>query len=395
MKIAIVFEIFYPTVNGIITSSVNPAENLMDQGHEVVFFAPAWKAYDEPLVNGRIPVRYFKSWYNWGYPGMRNVLPWNRSVEVALRQEGVDVVHITGPWLLTWATIRAAGNLGIPVVHTFHTMLHEPSYIQYMFRTSLMVPVIQAIAWSYYGLYVRRARINTGPSMMVCNQLRAHFPEAEVRFISNGVDVDRFGTYASLDELRSRYPEHNDHTFIFVGRLGQEKSVDELIDAMVTVVAEDPEARLLIVGDGPSRRRYQAQIVHRGLGKHVIMLGRVPYAELIASGLIHHSLAFVTASTTENQPMTVIESICCGVPTIVPNVAGITELVEDNGLRFDPHNVESLAEAMLRFLRDPTLRNDCVDATGPMIERFDGRNVAARFEETYRHALTAEPAPKE
>lgn len=393
MKIAIVFEIFYPTVNGIITSSVNLAENLMDQGHEVVFFAPAWKAYEEPLVNGRIPVRYFKSWYNWGYPGMRNVLPWNRSVEVALRREGVDVVHITGPWLLTWATIRAAGNLGIPVVHTFHTMLHEPSYIQYMFRTSLMVPVIQAIAWSYYGLYVRRARINTGPSMMVCNQLRAHFPEAEVRYISNGVDVDRFKTYASLPALRERYPFHNDHTFIFVGRLGQEKSVDELIDAMLLVTEQDPQARLIIVGDGPSQRRYQAQVHQRGLTNHVKMLGRVPYTELIASGLVHHSLAFVTASTTENQPMTVIESICCGVPTIVPDVPGITELVEDNGIRFEPHNVERLAEAMLRLVRDPELRQRCAAATAPMIERFDGRNVAARFQQTYADAREAGPVP--
>jgi len=393
MKIAIVFEIFYPTVNGVITSSVNLAENLMDQGHEVVFFAPAWKVYNEPLVNGRIPVRYFKSWYNWGYPGMRTVLPWNRSVEVALRQEAVDVVHITGPWLLTWATMRGARNLGIPVVHTFHTMLHEPSYIMYMFRTSLMIPVIQAIVWSYYGLYVRRARVNTAPSMMACNQLQAHFPDSDVRFISNGVDVDRFKTYASLRELRSKHPYHTDHTFIFVGRLGQEKSVDELIDAMVSVVDKDPEARLLIVGDGPSRLRYHAQIHQRGLARHVIMLGRIPYAELIASGLIHHSLAFVTASTTENQPMTVIESICCGVPTIVPDVPGITELVEDNGLRFDPHNVDSLAGAMVQLAQDSDLRAACAAATASMIARFDGRNVAAGFRQAYVDALKAGPIP--
>ena len=325
---------------------------------------------------------------------MRTVLPWNRSVEVALRREAVDVVHITGPWLLTWATMRAAHNLGIPVVHTFHTMLHESSYIMYMFRTSLMIPVIQAIVWSYYGLYVRRARVNTAPSMMACNQLRTHFPDADVRFISNGVDVDRFKTYASPEKLRSRYPYHNDHTFIFVGRLGQEKSVDELIDAMVLVVDQNPEARLIIVGDGPSRGRYHAQIHQRGLTRQVIMLGRVPYEELIASGLIHHSLAFVTASTTENQPMTVIESICCGVPAIVPDVPGITELVEDNGLRFDPHNVDSLAEAMVQLARDSNLRKACVAATGSMIARFDGRNVAAGFTQTYMDAREAGPAPR-
>ncbi|MFW5827321.1 MAG: glycosyltransferase, partial [Alkalispirochaeta sp.] len=154
-----------------------------------------------------------------------------------------------------------------------------------------------------------------------------------------------------------------------------------------------PEARLLIVGDGPSRRRYQAQIHRRGLTGQVILLGRVPYDELIASGLIHHSLAFVTASTTENQPMTVIESICCGVPTIVPDVPGITELVEENGLRFAPHDVERLAATMLRFLREEGLRTTCAAATGPMIERFDGRNVAGQFEQVYRDALENRQVP--
>ena len=384
MKIAIVFEIFYPTVNGIITSSINLAENLIDQGHDVVFFAPRTREYTETTVNGRIPVRYFTSWYNWAYPGMRNVLPWNRSVEVALRREGVEAVHITGPWLLTYATIRAAGRLGIPVVHTFHTMLHEPSYIIYMFRTSLMVPVVQAIAWSYYWLYVKRSRINTGPSRMVCRQLKQHFPREDVRFVSNGVDVQRFDHYASVAELRQHYPQHNDHTFLFVGRLGQEKSVDELIDAMAIVTREDPKARLFIVGDGPATRRYQAQVHRLGLGGRVILLGRVSHSELIASGLIHHSLAFVTASTTENQPMTVIEAICCHVPAIVPDVPGITELVEDNGLRFAPHDVEDLARTMVTMSRDRDLRERCVHASRHMKERFDGRNVALEFEKIYQ-----------
>jgi 1,2-diacylglycerol 3-alpha-glucosyltransferase len=387
MKIAFVFEIFYPTVNGIITSSVNLAENLIEQGHEVVFFAPRWKAYDQPLKVGRIPVRYFRSWYNWAYPGMRNALPWNRSVEVALRREGVEVVHITGPWLLTWATIRAAGRLGIPVVHTFHTMLHEPSYIVYMFRTNLIVPLIQAIAWSYYRMYVHRSRINTAPSRMARDQLAAHFPDEDVRLVSNGVDVERFRTYAGEEAVRTRFPQYNDRSFIFVGRLGQEKSVDELIDAMALVVRAIPEARLLIVGDGPSRRRYQAQVYRLGLSQSVFLLGRIPHAELLESGLIHHSLAFVTASTTENQPMTVIEAICCRIPAIVPDVAGITELVEENGVRFEAHNIESLAGAMQALAGNAELHARCVAATESMIARFDGRNVAQEFISVYRDAL--------
>lgn len=382
MKIAFVFEIFFPTVNGVITSTLNLARNLTEMGHEVLLIAPRWKEYREPRVEG-LPVRYITSTANWVYPGMRTVLPWNRTVAAILEREGVDILHVTGPWLLTWAAMRGARRLGIPVVHTFHTLLHEPSYIIYLVRLRVLVPLVRGLAWSYFELYIRRSDVITGPSRMVCTQLERHFPDADVRFVSNGVDVARFDTFASRRELRSRFPNHNDRTFLFVGRLGEEKSVHELIEAMTIVVGRNEEAQLFIVGDGPSRHHYAAQIHRLGLGRRVFLLGRIPHGELLASGLIHHSLAFVTASTTENQPMTVIEAISCGIPAIVPDVPGITELVEANGLRFRAHDPAALAETMLRLADDPELHRRCVSASREMKDRFDGRNVAKEFETIY------------
>lgn len=387
MKVAIVFEIFFPTVNGVITSSVNLAENLYAQGHEVIFIAAEWDAFQEPVINGRFPVHYIQSSANWAYPGMRNVLPWNRKVQTILANEHVDILHITGPWLLTYAAVRAARRLRIPVVHTFHTMLHEPSYIIYLFRFRFLVPFAQAIAWWWYSLYVLKSAVNTGPSQMVADQLQEHFPDSDVRKISNGVDVERFDSPPERSAFQRAYPFHNDKTFLFVGRLGPEKSVEELIEAMAIVASRDEEVKLAIVGDGPWARRYAAQIRDAHLEDRVMMVGRIPHADLIASGLIHYSRAFVTASTTENQPMTVIEAICCHVPVIVPEVPGITELVDQNGITFRAHNVSSIAEAILSMARDDELHQRCVDATGAMRDTFDGRIVAQQFLEVYREVL--------
>lgn len=383
------FEIFYPTVNGVITSSMNLAENLVAQGHEVIFIAPRWSAFTEPTVGSGIPVRYVPSVEAFVYPGMRNVLPWSRVTEAILRRHRIDVVHITGPWLLTRSVMRAAERIGIPVVHTFHTMLHEPSYILYAVKSPILVPLIRAIAWRYYRRFVHGAVINTGPSRMVVNAIQRHFPESDCRFVSNGVDVSRFETYQPLDALRRAYPEHNDTTFLFVGRLGEEKSVGELIDAAAIAVREVPEFRLFIAGDGPGRRMYERQVSRLGLGRVVRFLGRLPHPDLLASGLIHHARAFVTASTTENQPMTVIEAICCGVPAIVPNVPGIRELVRDNGLLAAPHDPRSLAEAMVTLARDATARERCAAAARARAAMYDGRTVAARFLEVYHDARRA------
>ncbi len=390
MKIAIVFEIFYPTINGVITSSVNLAENLTQLGHDVVFVAPKTPQFCEPVVGRRnIPVRYIPSIGNYMYPGMRTTLPWNRRIYRTLVREGVDVLHITGPWLLSWAAMRAARDLGIPVVHTFHTMLHERSYIQYVTRTAVLVPALQLVVWNYNGMYIRRSTVMTGPSRYVCRQLRRHFPHSDIRHISNGIDVARFTTFDDLEAVRTSYPWADNQTFLYVGRLGQEKSIDQLIRAMSHVREIYPSALLLIVGDGPNRAEYARLARALDLERHVTFLGRIPHGDLLASGLIHHARAFVTASTTENQPMTVIEAICCSTPVIVPDVDGINELVDRNGLRYRANDVYDLAAAMVRIIDDDELHGACRAAARTMADQFDGRTVARRFASLYEEVTSS------
>lgn len=384
MKIAIAFEIFYPNVNGIITSARNLAENLVADGHEVVFIAPETGAFREPFVSG-IPVYYISSVRSNTYPGMRYVLPWNRRLERIFRRERFDVLHMTGPWFLTMACIVAARKHRVPIVHTFHTMVHESDYLLYMVRFRALVPAIREIGWLFYGWYIRRCSAHTAPSRMACTTLDRQFPGAETRFISNGVDLDRFASCASWAELHSRYPWYTDRTLIYVGRMGQEKSVEDLLEAIAILRrrrlpdGETAPITLVLVGDGPADKRYRRHARRLGLGEAVRFLGRIPHNDLLASGLIHYARAFVTASTTENQPMTVIEAICCGVPAIVPDVSGISELVDDNGLLFPAHDQQALAETISTICGDDELHRRCVKATRKKRQRFDGRTVARQF----------------
>lgn len=383
MTIAFVFEIFYPTVNGVITSSVNLAENLIARGHTAIFLAPKSKQFSEPYIKGIIPVHYIESKESMIYPGMRSSLPWSRHAEAVLRKERVDVVHITGPWLLGAAAIRAARKLDLPVVHTFHTMLHEPTYIKYFAKFDLLIPMFQAIAWEYFKPFIRRSDVMTGPSKYACEELATHYPGADIRHISNGVDISRFEKYASLQETGRRYPPFNDRSFLFVGRLGAEKSVDQLINAMRIVVDRLDDAHLFIVGAGPGQERYENQTRRLKLRSNVHFLGRIPHEQLLQSGLIQHARGFVTASVTENQPMTVIEAICCGVPIVVPDVRGIRELLDGNGLLFPKGDVETLAKNMVRIASEEQLYGTFRARSFDLRDRFDGRNVATTFEALY------------
>ncbi|MFP4151807.1 MAG: glycosyltransferase [Alkalispirochaeta sp.] len=386
MTIAFVFEIFLPVVNGIVTSSHNLAQNLIARGHRVIYIAPRWRESTITDVDG-VPVYYVASYETFVYPGMRNVLPWSRHVKKILQREKVDIVHATGPWLLNWAALRAARKLDLVTIQTFHTMLQEPSYIRYFTHSDALVPVLRALAWRYFGLYMRRSDAVTGPSRYVAEELSKHYPDVPIHHIPNGIDLDKFVGAAAFEETQRQFPMFNEKTFIFIGRLGPEKSVDRLINGMSLAMRRDHDIRLVLIGDGPGRRAYEDQVRELRLTKSIFFLGRITPKELYTSGLIHNAVANVTASTTESFGMTVIESMASGTPSIVPDVPGISELAEDTGLTFHRDNLEELSDRALTLAHDRALRESLGAACLRRSKEFAGRLVADRFEELYRTVM--------
>ncbi|POR00583.1 hypothetical protein AU468_09560 [Alkalispirochaeta sphaeroplastigenens] len=392
LKVAVVFEIFLPVVNGIVTSGVNLAENLRALGQEVIFLVPDTGEFREPSLGG-VPVYRIPSLPSRSYPGMRYVLPWNRAVGEILTRERVQVLHITGPWFLTMAAVRAARNRGIPVVHTFHTMVHEADYLLYMVRFRRLVPLVRRLGWRFYGWYIARCAAHTAPSALACRVLARQFPHSRPRQISNGVEGALFRREVpSREEVRRRYPWFGEQTVLFVGRLGREKSLEVLIRA-AGVLRGRPGLegfRLVLVGQGPEGEGCRDLVKALGLEGVVHLPGYLPHGELLSSGLLHRARVFATASTTENQPMTVIEAICCGVPVVVPDVAGIRELVEENGLRVAPGDPRALAGALEALCTDQDLHSRASRAALAMARRFDGAAVARQMLELYRQVLRTE-----
>ena len=388
MTIAIVFEIFLPIVNGVITTTFNLAENLKKRGHKVIFIVPSWNAFQEPEVNG-IPIHYIPSVPTHMYPGIRFVSPWNKHVDRIVREEKVDVIHLTGPWLLAWSAIKAARRHNIPVVHSFHTLIYEDNYLYYGLRSQWLVPLLRIIAWKYIGLFVNRSDVMTAPSNYACKTLQEHFPESRIEHIRNGIDLSDFETYNSFEELQHQYPQFNHKTFLFVGRLGEEKSVSMLLKAFHKAYNQDQELRLFIVGDGPSRKDYEQTVQESGLRGAVCFLGRLPHEELLHSGIYQHSRALVTASTTENQPITVIEAIACNTPIIIPDVDGINELLYENGRAFPAGDTDAFAAEMLQMAHDnEKLYQYCTSEGEKLRIEFKGMHVAAQFEQLYHSART-------
>ncbi|MDR1932660.1 MAG: glycosyltransferase [Spirochaetales bacterium] len=387
MRIAFFLEIFYPEINGVLTASLDLARNLRDMGHYILLLVPRDKACEDVRDIDGIEVFKVPSFPSYIYPGLRFSSPWSKVLREKLRRENIEILHTTGPGCMALSAISFARKFHIPLVQTFHTLLDEDTYLLYLVRFRRLLPLGRFIAWRYMGRFIRASDLITAPSRFVCEDLKKRYPEKTVHHISNGVDRSLFGDFPPREEFLRRYPFYNAATFVFVGRVGLEKSIDVLIRTFAAAVGENPGLRLVVVGDGPIRESMSALAAEKGLGDNIFFLGKIPHRELLSSGILHYSRAFISASVTENQPMTVIEAICCGLPLIVADAEGMRELAAGNALIFPPGDEAALRDNILRLARDDGLCEELRDASRKLADRFDGRSVALRFEEEYRKII--------
>jgi glycosyltransferase involved in cell wall biosynthesis len=163
-------------------------------------------------------------------------------------------------------------------------------------------------------------------------------------------------------------------TFVFAGRLTRQKALGNALEALTSV----PEARLLVVGDGPDRDRLAAQAA--ALDGRVEFLGALPRAEVLA--VVSGATAAVLPSDWENLPHAVVEALALGVPIVATSVGGVPEVVDDgvNGLLVPPGDVPALAAALGRISRDQALRDRLAAAAPGSVAELSGERVYGRIE---------------
>lgn len=137
--------------------------------------------------------------------------------------------------------------------------------------------------------------------------------------------------------------------FTSIGRLSPEKNHERLVAAFAQVHLEFPDARLIIVGDGPLREQLEQDVARRQLTDSVTVAGQRsnPFA------ILKRSDCFVLSSNYEGQPMVLLEAAVLGVPSISVAFGSVASVLPAGAITITPQTVDDLAEAMKEFARHP------------------------------------------
>ena len=190
-----------------------------------------------------------------------------------------------------------------------------------------------------------------------------------------GIDLKHYSKTSQVIEKASEIRRSDVCTYIFVGRVVRDKGINELIRSFELLNRKNPQTRLILVGSfEPNLDPLNPEILEEiNTNPAIETVGKQNDVRpwLAASDI------FVFPSYREGFPNVVIEAGAMDLPSIVTDINGSREIIEDgkNGIIIPPHDAEALYKAMLSLYQDQEYRNKL---------SANARNmIATRFEQSY------------
>ena len=282
--------------------------------------------------------------------------------------------HFATDGLLALPLARA---LRVPLVTTLHG--HDIA------RSRRRMLGSGRLSWIRYALLRHRLMRSGDLFLAVSDALRQ-------QAVAQGYPADRtFTHYLGVDLGRFRAaPRAEPGMVLHVGRLVEKKGTALLLQAFAQLRLGAPEARLVIIGDGPERRALEVQVAGLGLGEAVRFLGALGPEE-VAEWMSRASALAVPSVTArdgdaEGLPTVLLEAAAASLPSVGTHHSGIPEAIVDGetGFLVPEGDAAALADRLAVLLGSPDRQRRMARAARNLAERrFDAARQNRRLEERY------------
>ena len=308
---------------------------------------------------------------------------------LALRLIGgkYDLLH--SHWILPqgFNGILTAGLLGIPHVTTVHggDIFGLRGALLTMFKRFALC---YADAVTVNSSVTKRAVTEIAPNLK------------ELHRIPMGVSTHVEKSSPSSAELRNRYRRGNGPLLVFVGRVVEEKGVEDLIKAVDILLPQFPDISAVIVGEGQDRYKYEAMSETFGVSDQVIFTGwvepNVIPAYLSAADIFVGPSREASDGWIEAQGLTFIEAMVAKTPVIATRVGGIVDSVrhEETGLLVNERSPDEIAAAVERLTQAPLLADKlCESGYKLAVNKFSRAFSAQAFSDVFNCIIQAKKCP--
>ncbi|MFH0819672.1 MAG: glycosyltransferase family 4 protein [bacterium] len=396
MKIAQIVSTFPPYQGGMGNVAYNFANELEKRNHQVTVFTP-----HQPCLAGRCRVpfsmdstpakkgdlkevnfktRHLTPFLKFGNAAFVPQLIWELS--------GFDIIHLHWPFFG-----------GAEIVYLFKKAKKDKGKLVIQYHMDVVASGWKGSIFKIYNK-ILRAKILKTADLIICSsydyinhsEVKENYQKNKDRWleIPFGVDQEKFKPQSKKFELLTKYRiGSSDKIILFVGGLDKAhyfKGVEVLLEAFNFIIKDISDVKLLIVGEGDLKDKYQKLAAELKIGDKIIFAGGVANQDLPDYYNLADAVVLPSIDRSEAFGLVLLEAMACGKPVIASNLPGVRTLVEVgvNGFLCQPNNHNDLAEKLLKILSEKELANFFGQAGRKKVEEiYNWEKVGKKLEEAY------------
>ena len=327
----------------------------------------------------RLPYLALFDSYRMGEAGSKNLKDFD------LIHERFNLLSLGGVW--------ASRKLGIPLILEVNADLLEQR--KFKGRPEQGLRRIYA-EWATRVCFKAAARI-----ICISAGLKDHLSrkwnieDSKLAVLACAADVDAFGPNHNRELVRRGLGLTTEPIVIWVGGYYPWHDLDLLLRSFTLVLQRHPSAKLVLVGDGPTRQLIAQKIQQNGLQQSVLMTGAIAHAEVpkmlaIADLAVVPSAPVPASHGGTGTPLKLFEYMAAGKPIVATALNQAAEVIQNghNGLLVDAGDVDRFAEAMLTLINDPIERDRLgQNARRQAVDQYSWEEYTRRLEEIYLNVL--------
>lgn len=385
MRIAFYTNNYLPVISGVVRSVSAFRKALTEIGHNVFVFAQEDDYQDEEPFIFRYPSLPLRMAGD--IPAAVPVSPY---VDWLLPSLKLDVIHTHHPVLLGQVAAYKAKKLGLPLVFTFHTQYQE--YTHYVpLPQEVVQDFLKHTVHDWLQNFMRKCQHIVVPSQSMLEILIDQYGlDSNYTVVPTGIDLAPF-QQADGDAVRAQHGWEDEIVMISVGRLALEKNWKLLLRAASLAMEKFPRLRVVLLGDGPDRRKLEQFTRELGIRDQVDFLGFVDFEDV--PGYLKAADFFGFASTTETQGLVTMEALAAGLPVVAVDASGTRDILQDSvqGMLVE-NDPAAFAEAIKQLLGEQERFQQFKQETLSRAKTFEITRQSEKLVEVYQQAQEAKKA---
>lgn len=384
MNIGLFTETYYPEINGVATSAYMLKNELERRGHNVYVFTtttPGSPKHEHNVF--RVPSIPFI------FISERRVgLFYQPKLANIIRKLNLDIIHTQTEFSLGIFGRIMARELRLPIVHTYHTIYED--YTHYLTHFKALDRRAKAFARTYSKVCCNTVEQVIVPTEKTKELLMRYSVHKDISVVPTGIDLRKFdkANYSKEQvlELRQKYGiQPEDKVLLYLGRVSQEKNLEEVIQAMPGYMSRRENVKFVVVGSGPALDKLTELVNKLNLKERFVFTGSQPWDTI---GLFYRlGDVFVSASRSETQGLTYIEALASGVPVVAREDRCLDNILEQgkNGYTFIDQEGLYYGLDQVLFLDQET---DYSGNAESKVKQFSTEEFAFQVEKVYQQVMS-------